>query len=67
MNKEVTNEELFKLAVKAIKSRFALLELRLERDFTLPTKEGIEAIIGLTEMDLEVLKEALNSTLEENK
>lgn len=67
MTKEVTNEELFKLAVKAIKSRFALLDLRLEKEFTLPTKEAIDAIIGLTEMDLEVLKEAMNSVLEENK
>lgn len=67
MTKEITNEELFKLAVKAIKSRFALLELRLEKDFTLPTQEGLEAIIKLTEMDLKVLEEAMHSTLEGNK
>lgn len=55
------NQEYLKIAVTAIRSRFQMLELMLSNELTQPSKEGLQSVVNLTEMDLNVIKSIIEN------
>ncbi|EIJ73151.1 hypothetical protein [Inovirus D_HF32_91] len=55
------NQEYLKIAVTAIRSRFQMLDLMLSNELTQPSKEGLQSVVNLTEMDLNVIKSIIEN------
>lgn len=55
------NQEYLKIAVTAIRSRFQMLDLMLSNELTQPSKEGLQSVVNLTEMDLNVIKSIIKN------
>lgn len=55
------NQEYLKIAVTAIRSRFQMLDLMISNELTQPSKEGLQSVVNLTEMDLNVIKSIIEN------